>query len=151
MSPVPSKFSQAANFIKHSNNLSSAMKQPPLVKPTPAHQQPLSEPVAGAEPIKSNRRSKLDLAIGGMSVLTGGIGLIGHLGKMIAPALSKADHTTSPVTHRTQVNEIIRLLQTGRFRCRHIFDFHFACQPRLSSNRFPRDTNQNELNSQVCK
>ena len=151
MSPVPSKFAQAANFVKNSKNLESALKQPPLVKPTPAYQAPINNLDAAAEPAKSARRSKLDMAIGGMSVLTGGIGLIGHLGKLIAPAISRSDKTASPATLSTQVNEIINLIQSVRFRCSHLFDLHFTCRPRLSSNRVTRDTNQNDHILQVCK
>ena len=149
MSPVPSKFSQAANFVKNSKSLESALKQPPLVKPTPAYQAPVNNLDAVAAPVKSSR-SKLDMAIGGMSVLTGGIGLIGHVAKLITPS-RRTDQTASPATLSTQVNDIINLIQSLRFRCNHIFDLHFSCRPRLSSNRVTRDTNQNELNSQVCK
>ena len=128
MSPVPSKFSQAANFIKHSNNLNSALKQPPLVKPTPVYQSSSHSPDLDTVPLKSNRRSKLDVALGGMSLLTGGIGLIGHFGKLLSQRPKSSDHTASPISHSTQVKEIIRLLQTGQFRCRHVFDFQWILQ-----------------------
>ena len=135
--PAIRTFSQAANFVKNSNNLSDALKQPPLTKPTEKWEtDQVSTP-------KKSSRGRGEMIVGAISMATSVLPLISGIGNLIKPALSKSspDSSASPITEAQQVRDILSILYDHSFLCRHTYDMHFECR-RKYRHRLPRDTNQ---------